>query len=86
MLSPKLQLFYSGDTGYSRDFADIQARFASRQGPAQGGGFDLALLPVGAYEPRWFMKDQHVNPRRACASTASSAPSVAWACTGAPSR
>lgn len=62
MLSPKLQLFYSGDTGYSRDFADIQARFAPRQGPAQGGGFDLALLPVGAYEPRWFMKDQHVNP------------------------
>ncbi len=62
VLSPKLQLFYSGDTGYSRDFADIQARFAPRQGPSQGGGFDLALLPVGAYEPRWFMKDQHVNP------------------------
>ena len=62
LLSPKLQVFYSGDTGYSRDFADIRSRLASRQGEARGGGFDLALLPIGAYEPRWFMKDQHVNP------------------------
>jgi N-acyl-phosphatidylethanolamine-hydrolysing phospholipase D len=62
LLSPKLHVFYSGDTGYSKDFTDIQARLAPRQADAQGGGFDLALLPVGAYEPRWFMKDQHVNP------------------------
>ncbi|MFL9665642.1 MBL fold metallo-hydrolase [Variovorax sp. AB1(2024)] len=62
LLSPKLHVFYSGDTGYSKDFADIQTRLAPRQADAQGGGFDLALLPVGAYEPRWFMKDQHVNP------------------------
>ena len=62
LLSPRMHVFYSGDTGYSKDFADIQARLAPRQGNAQGGGFDLALLPVGAYEPRWFMKDQHVNP------------------------
>lgn len=54
--------FYSGDTGYSRDFSDIAARFADRQ---HGGGFDIALLPVGAYEPRWFMADQHVNPAEA---------------------
>jgi len=62
VLSPKLHVFYSGDTGYSQDFADIHARFAPRQTAALGGGFDLALLPVGAYEPRWFMQDQHVNP------------------------
>ncbi|MFK7963158.1 MAG: MBL fold metallo-hydrolase [Burkholderiaceae bacterium] len=49
-------VFFAGDTGYSRDFAEIGARF---------GGFDLALIPVGAYEPRWFMKEQHVNPEEA---------------------
>ncbi len=49
-------VFFAGDTGYSRDFAQIAARY---------GGFDLALLPVGAYEPRWFMKQQHVNPDEA---------------------
>jgi N-acyl-phosphatidylethanolamine-hydrolysing phospholipase D len=45
--------FFSGDTGYSKDFADIGARY---------GSFDLALLPIGAYEPRWFMHAQHINP------------------------
>jgi N-acyl-phosphatidylethanolamine-hydrolysing phospholipase D len=54
--------FFAGDTGYSRDFADIRARFAGRQAD---GGFDLALIPVGAYEPRWFMTEQHVNPEEA---------------------
>ena len=51
-----LRVFFAGDTGYSRDFADIQQRF---------GAFDLALLPIGAYEPRWFMKFMHVNPDEA---------------------
>ena len=36
-----------------------------RQTEALGGGFDLALIAVGAYEPRWFMKEQHVNPLEA---------------------
>jgi N-acyl-phosphatidylethanolamine-hydrolysing phospholipase D len=54
--------YYSGDTGYSKDFADTQQRFAPRQTAAQGGGFDIALIAVGAYEPRWFMQDQHLNP------------------------
>ncbi|HET7793671.1 MAG TPA: MBL fold metallo-hydrolase [Rhizobacter sp.] len=54
-------LFYAGDTGYSRDFTDIRERLAPRQSAAHGGGFDIALLPIGAYEPRWFMSTQHVN-------------------------
>jgi N-acyl-phosphatidylethanolamine-hydrolysing phospholipase D len=54
--------YYAGDTGYSRDFADTAKHFALRQTEALGGGFDLALVPVGAYEPRWFMSQQHVNP------------------------
>ncbi|MEO7851410.1 MAG: MBL fold metallo-hydrolase [Rubrivivax sp.] len=65
LFAPELHVFYSGDTGYSKDFVDIRERFASRQGAAQGGGFDLALIAIGAYEPRWFMTDQHVNPREA---------------------
>ena len=52
-------VFFTGDTGYSKDFADIGARFAPR------GGFDLALIAIGAYAPRWFMKDQHVDPAEA---------------------
>ena len=57
--------YFSGDTGYSQDFKDTQKRFADRQTPAKGGGFDMALIAVGAYEPRWFMKEQHVNPAEA---------------------
>jgi L-ascorbate metabolism protein UlaG (beta-lactamase superfamily) len=53
---PELSFFFSGDAGYSKDFADIGARF---------GGFDLAALPIGAYEPRWFMKIMHMNPAEA---------------------
>lgn len=65
VFAPDLHLFFSGDTGYSKDFADIRARFADRQRPDQGGGFDVALIAVGAYEPRWFMASQHVNPAEA---------------------
>lgn len=60
-----LHLFFSGDTGYSKDFVDIRERFAARQDGASGGGFDLALLAIGAYEPRWFMQSQHVDPAEA---------------------
>jgi N-acyl-phosphatidylethanolamine-hydrolysing phospholipase D len=62
VFGPSLHLFHAGDTGYSKDFADVRERFAGRQ---REGGFDLALLPVGAYEPRWFMTTQHVNPEEA---------------------
>jgi N-acyl-phosphatidylethanolamine-hydrolysing phospholipase D len=62
VLAPDCHLFFSGDTGYSKDFKDIHERLAPLQ---HGGGFDLALIAVGAYEPRWFMTTQHVNPDEA---------------------
>jgi len=55
-------LFFAGDTAYSRDFTRVRQRFAERQGEH---GFDIALIPIGAYEPRWFMSNQHVNPQEA---------------------
>jgi N-acyl-phosphatidylethanolamine-hydrolysing phospholipase D len=60
-----LHLYVGSDTAYSKDFADTRERFAARQTAALGGGFDVALLSIGAYEPRWFMKDQHANPQEA---------------------
>ncbi len=48
--------FFAGDSGYGAHFALIRERL---------GAPDLSLLPIGAYEPRWFMKDQHVNPDEA---------------------
>lgn len=65
VFAPDCHLFYAGDTGYSRDFSDMRTHFADRQSEANGGGFDIALLPIGAYEPRWFMKTQHVNVEEA---------------------
>lgn len=59
---PDFQWYFSGDTGYSGDFARTRTHFADRQ---RDGGFDLALIPIGAYEPNWFLKDQHINPREA---------------------
>jgi len=53
---PRFRFLFTGDTGYSRDFADIGRRF---------GSFDLAAIPIGAYEPRWFMATQHVDPDEA---------------------
>ncbi|CAG1000798.1 hypothetical protein BURK2_02992 [Burkholderiales bacterium] len=62
VLAPDLHFYYSGDTGYSPDFRALRERLAPRQA---SGGFDIALLPVGAYEPRWFMREQHLNPEEA---------------------
>jgi len=50
------RVFFGGDTGYGPHFAQVSERL---------GPMDLALLPIGAYEPRWFMKDIHVNPDEA---------------------
>ncbi|HEX2019584.1 MAG TPA: MBL fold metallo-hydrolase [Aurantimonas sp.] len=51
-------LYYAGDTGFGDG-----SQF--RRAAANAGGIDLALLPIGAYAPRWFMKDQHINPEEA---------------------
>jgi len=53
--------YFSGDTGYSQDFKDTRAHFQDRS----PDGFDIALIAVGAYEPRWFMQNQHINPAEA---------------------
>jgi N-acyl-phosphatidylethanolamine-hydrolysing phospholipase D len=65
VLGAECHWFFSGDTGYSPDFVDISKHFSSRQTAQRGGGFDLALIAVGACEPRWFMQPQHVNPAEA---------------------
>ena len=62
VFAPDCHLFFSGDTGYSKDFRDIRERFAPLQ---HDRGFDVALIAIGAYEPRWFMSSQHVNPAEA---------------------
>ncbi len=45
--------YFAGDSGYFHGFAEIGRRFAP---------LDVALLPIGAYEPRWFMRPQHADP------------------------
>ena len=53
---PGANVYFAGDTGYPASFAEIGRRFP---------GIDFALLPIGAYEPRWFMKPQHLGPEDA---------------------
>ncbi len=62
VFAPQAQLFFVGATGYASDFVAIRERFAARQ---RGSGFDLALLPIGGYEPRWYQRTHRVNPEEA---------------------
>lgn len=50
------KVYFAGDTGYGKHFLDIKSRLGSP---------DLALLPIGAYKPRWFMQYYHMNPEEA---------------------
>jgi L-ascorbate metabolism protein UlaG (beta-lactamase superfamily) len=50
------RIYFAGDSGYGEHFEEI----GRRTGP-----LDLALIPIGAYEPRWFMHKMHVNPDEA---------------------
>jgi L-ascorbate metabolism protein UlaG (beta-lactamase superfamily) len=49
-------VYFAGDTGFGRHFAQVREKFGSPH---------LALLPVGAYEPRWFMSPVHMDPDEA---------------------
>jgi L-ascorbate metabolism protein UlaG (beta-lactamase superfamily) len=59
--TPVGRIYAVGDSGFGDGsiFRDIGARFP---------GIRLALLPIGAYEPRWFMEGQHMNPADALAA------------------
>jgi L-ascorbate metabolism protein UlaG (beta-lactamase superfamily) len=50
------RVYFAGDTGYPSHFREIGQRL---------GKPDIAFLPIGAYEPRWFMAAQHMNPDEA---------------------
>jgi L-ascorbate metabolism protein UlaG (beta-lactamase superfamily) len=56
--APCGRIYFVGDSGYGagRNFRDVRERHGSPK---------LAILPIGAYEPRWFMREQHMNPAEA---------------------
>ncbi|CAN5778187.1 MBL fold metallo-hydrolase [soil metagenome] len=54
--APAGRVFFGGDSGYFEGVRQIGERL---------GPFDAALLPIGAYEPRWFMRSAHMNPDEA---------------------
>ena len=51
-----VRVYFAGDTALHPEFGAIAARL---------GPFDLIMLPIGAYEPRWFMRSVHMNPEDA---------------------
>jgi L-ascorbate metabolism protein UlaG (beta-lactamase superfamily) len=53
VLTPDDHLFFAGDTGYAQHFTEVRERLGAPR---------LALLPIGAYEPRAVMHAMHMNP------------------------
>ncbi|HEX2022497.1 MAG TPA: MBL fold metallo-hydrolase, partial [Candidatus Thermoplasmatota archaeon] len=53
---PHAKAYFAGDTGWFAGFRQIGEAFP---------GLDLAMIPIGAYEPRWFMSSVHVDPQQA---------------------
>ncbi len=51
--SPHGNVYFAGDTGYGPFFRKLGSQFAPLR---------LSILPIGAYEPRWFMEPMHLNP------------------------
>ena len=49
-------IFHAGDTGYSEDFKSTRIKLGSPK---------YAFIPIGAYDPEWFMAESHVNPEDA---------------------
>ena len=52
----RYELFYIDKPGYCSAFKEIGNKY---------GPFDLSLIPIGAYHPRWFLSPQHVDPEQA---------------------
>jgi len=50
---PSARVFFAGDTGYGPHFTAVREKL---------GAPDIALLPIGAFRPRWFMKAVHTDP------------------------
>jgi N-acyl-phosphatidylethanolamine-hydrolysing phospholipase D len=59
--APDRTVFFAGDTGLHPEFGSIAARC---------GPIDVAILPIGAYDPRWFMGSVHMNPEDCLKATA----------------
>ena len=54
--SPDHTLYHAGDTGYTNDFKETRSRLGSP---------DFAFIPIGGYNPDWFMKAHHADPAEA---------------------